>query len=86
MPAALHIADTQQAEFLAADAVVELDTQYGAVPHTVQRAEGRGLQQPAGLCVAQGRRAAFIAIGRRALDAVHGIAGDGIALAEVIER
>src|ERR1700732_2053715 len=84
--AALHIANTQQAEFFAADAVIEQGGQNRAVPYTLQRVDGRGLQQPAGLRVAEGRRAAFIAIGRRPLDAVNGITGDGIAFTEIIKQ
>ena len=84
--AALHIAQAQQAQFLAPDAVIEQRGKNGAVPYTLQRVRGRGLQQSAGLCVAQGRGAAFIIIGRRTLYAVHRIAEDGIALTEIIEQ
>jgi hypothetical protein len=47
---------------------------------------GRRLEQPARLGIAQSRRAAFIAIGHGALDAVDRIAGDGVVLAEIIEQ
>ena len=83
---ALHIAHAQEAQLFAADTVIEQGSQYGAVPYTLQRIQGRGLQQSPRLCVAQGRSAAFIAIGHRPLDAVHRIAGDSITLAEIIEQ
>jgi hypothetical protein len=37
------------------------------------------------LRIAQGRRAAFIAVGHGALDAIDRIAGDGVVLAEIVE-
>ena len=60
--AALHVAEPQQAQLLAADAVIEQGGEYRAIPYTLQRVRGRGLQQPSRLGVAQGGRAAFIAV------------------------
>ena len=48
---ALHVAHAQKAEFLAADAVVEQGGKYRAIPYTLQRVRGRGVQQTPGLCV-----------------------------------
>jgi hypothetical protein len=44
--AALHVAEPQEAKLLAADAVIEEGSEYRAVPYTLQRFKGRGLQQP----------------------------------------
>ena len=84
--AALHVADPQVAKLFPADAVIEQGRQYRAIPYTLQRVRGRGFQQTPCLCVAQGRRAAFIIISHRPLDPIHGIAGHGIALAEIIKE
>jgi hypothetical protein len=84
--AALHIAQAQQAEFFAADAVIEQGGENGAVAPSLQRVRGRGLQQSPGLCIAKRWRTALIIIRSRSLYAVHGIAGYGIALAEIIEE
>jgi len=85
--AALYIADAKREQKLfAPDAVIEQGGQYRAVPYALQRIGGRGLQQPPRLRIAEGRRAACVAVGHRALDAVHRIAGDGVVLAQVIEQ
>ena len=52
----------------------------------LERVRRRRLQQLARLGVAERRRAAFIAVRHRPLHAVDRIAGDGVALAEVIEQ
>jgi hypothetical protein len=57
-------------------AVVEQGSQNRAVTYALERICGRRIEQPAGLGVAQARRAAFIAVGHRPLDAIHGIADD----------
>jgi hypothetical protein len=58
-----------------AHAVIEQGGQDGAVARALER-----------LGIAQRWRAAFIAVGHRPLHAVDGIAGHGVALAEVIEQ
>jgi len=83
---ALHVADAQIAKFLAADAMVEQGSQYRAIPHTLQRVRGRDLQQLPRLRVAQGRCAAFIIICHWSFHTIDRIAGDSIALAEIIEK
>ena len=82
----LHVLDPQPAQLLAADAVIEQGGQDGAIAHALERVRRRRLQQLARLSVAERRRAAFIAIRHWPLHAVHGIAGDGVALAEIIEQ
>ena len=47
---------------------------HGAVPYTLQRVRGRGLQQSPGLRIPQRRRTAFVIIRRRPLHAIEGIA------------
>ena len=83
---AVQVPDPEPAELLAADAVIEQGGENGAVAHALERVGRRRFQQLARLTVAKRRRAAFIAIGHRPLDAVDRVAGDGIALAEVIEQ
>ena len=58
--AALHIAQPEQAQLLTADAVIEQGGEDGAVPYTLQRVRGRGLQQTPHLRIAERRRAALI--------------------------
>jgi len=82
--AGLHVAEAEQAKLLAADAVIEQGGEYGAIHYTLQRVEGRGLKQSAGLRLAERRRAAFVAVDRRALDAVHRIAAYRVTLAEIL--
>src|SRR5260370_25743193 len=45
-----------------------------------------GLQQATRLCVTQGGSASLIVVGGRPLDAVHRIAEDGIAFAEIVKE
>jgi hypothetical protein len=66
--------------------VIEQGGENGAIPYTLQRVRGRGLQQPPHLRIAERRRAALIIIRGWPLDAVHRIAEDGVALTEVIEQ
>src|SRR6202035_5017894 len=66
--------------------MIEQGGEYRAIPYTLQRVRGRGLQKAPHLRITKSRRAALIIIGGRPLDAVHWIAEDGIALAEVIEQ
>ena len=47
---------------------------------------GRRIEQLAGLGITEGRRAAFVVVGDWPLDAVDRIAGDRVALAEIIEQ
>src|SRR5581483_5521018 len=82
---ALHIAHAQPAEFFAADTVIEEGGQNGAIALTLERIFRRRLEQFAHLGVTERRRRAFIAVRRRPLDAIHRIAEDGVALAEIIE-
>ena len=84
--AALHIAQTQQAQLLAADAMIEQGSEYRAVPYTLQRVRGRGLQQSPDLRVTERRRTALIVVGGRPLHSVHRIAEDGVTLTEIIEQ
>ena len=83
---ALHVLYAQPAELLATDAVIEQGGQDGAIAHALESIVGRRIEQLAGLGIAERRRAAFIAVGHRPLDAVHRIAGDGVLFAEIIEQ
>jgi len=82
--AALHIAQTQQAKFFAAGAVIEQGREYRPIPYSLQRVRGRGLKQSPSLRVAESRRAAFIAVRGGSFHAVHGTAQDGIPLTEIV--
>jgi hypothetical protein len=83
---ALHVLDPQAAQLLAAHAVIEQGGQDGAIARALERVRRRRLQELALLGVAQRQRAAFIAVGHPPLHAVDGIAGHGVALAEIIEQ
>src|SRR5271154_2605542 len=84
--AALHVLYTQAAELLAADAVIEQGGQDGAIADTFEGIVGWRIEQFAGLGITEGRGAAFIVVGHWALDAVDRVAGDRVALAEIIEQ
>jgi len=83
---ALHVLYAQAAELLATDAMIEQGGQDGAIADTLEGIVGRRIEQLAGLGIAEGRGAAFIVVGHRALDAVDGVAGDRVALAQIIEQ
>jgi hypothetical protein len=83
--AALDILYPQLAELLAAHTVIEQGGKDGAISHALNSVGRRYLQQPTRLRITQGRRAAFIAIGHGALDAVDRIAGDGVIFTEIVE-
>lgn len=68
---AVDIADTELAQFLAADAVIEQDGEYRAVSYPLQRIGGRGFQQSLRLLIAERRSAALVAVRHRPFDAVH---------------
>ena len=84
--AAVQVLDPEAAELLAADAVIEQGGENGAVTHPLERFGGRRVKQFASLTVAKRRGGTFVAIGHRALDTIDRIAGNGIALAKVIEQ
>jgi hypothetical protein len=67
--AALHVFHAQRAQFLAADAMVKQGGKNGAVANAFERTRWRRIEKFPGLGVAEGRRAAFVAIGGRAFDA-----------------
>ena len=85
--AALHVAQPQQAQLFAPDAVIEQGGEYRAVPYTLQRVRGRGLQQAA---APARRRAPACCLhcysSCRPLHAVHRIAEDGVALTEIVKE
>jgi len=84
--AALDVAQAEEAQLLTADAVIEQGGEDCPIAHAFERIARRRIEQPPRLGVAKGRGAALIIIGGRPLDAVHGIAQDGIALTEIIEQ
>ena len=84
--AALQIAQAQQTKFLPAHAVIEQCGENRAVPYTLQRVRGRGLEKSSNLRIAERRRAALAIIRGWPLHAVYRIAEDGVALAEIIEK
>ena len=61
--AAVNVTKAQQTQLLAPDAVIEQGGEDCAIPYTLQRVRGWGLQQPSGLRVAEGRGAALVIIG-----------------------
>ena len=65
--------------------MIEQGGQNGAVSFALERIFRRRLEQLAHLGVTERRRRAFVAVRRRPLDAIHRIAEDGVALAEIIE-
>jgi hypothetical protein len=60
--AALHIAHPQQAQLFPADAVIEQGGEDRAIPYTLQRVQGRGLQQPPGLCIVSVRPTPWLTV------------------------
>jgi len=84
--AALHVLHPDPAQLFAANAVIEQGGEDRPVAQAFQRIARRSIQQFPGLGVAEGRGAAFIIVRHRALDTIHRIASDGIALAEIVEQ
>ena len=84
--AALHITQPLEAEFLAADAMIEQGGKYRAIPYTLQRVGGGAFNRRRA-CAS--RRAVvlpslLLAAGR--LTPSTGIAEDGVELAEIVEQ
>jgi hypothetical protein len=65
--------------------VIEHSGQNGAIAHALERVLGRRIEQPARLGIAERGRRAFVGLRSRTLDAVDGIVGYGVMLAEVVE-
>lgn len=84
--AALQVLDPQPAQLLAPQTVVEQGRQDGAVAYAFQGVGRWRLEQLPGLTVAECRRAAFVAVGTRPFDPVDRVAGDRIALAQIVEQ
>src|SRR6202034_4507580 len=84
--AALHVLHAQAAELLAADAVIKEGGPDGAIADTFESIGGRSVEQLAGLGITARWRAAFVVVGHWPLDAVDGVAGDRVALAEIVEQ
>jgi hypothetical protein len=84
--AVLHVANLEPAQFLAADGVIEQSGEDGAIAHALQGVSRRGFNQLAHMGIAERRRRTFIAIRHRPLHTVNGVAGHGVALAEIIEQ
>ena len=88
-PAAVALLDVRKGErrhFRTPQPAAEKNREDGAIALALDRIFGRRIEQLSGLRVAERRRAAFIAIRHRPLNAVHRITGDRVPLAEVIEQ
>ena len=83
---AFEIAHAQPAEFFTAHPVIEQRGEDGAVPEPFERAGVRGLEEHPRLCVAQRRRRSFIGGRAWTFDAINWVAGDGIALTQILEQ
>ena len=83
---ALNVPHAQPAQLLTAQAVIEQGSQDGAIAFALERVVWRRFEQLARLRIAERRRAAFVSVRERPFHAIDGIAGDGVALAEVIEQ
>lgn len=85
--AVLEVVDGQAGGFLAAQAVIEQHGEQRPVAPALQAGRIGGVEQGAGLVVAEGRGLAFVRFELGPLDAVHRVAaGDGVALEQVVEQ
>src|SRR5258708_23191444 len=66
--------------------MIEQGGQYRPIADALERVGRRSIEQLAGLNIAERRRAAFVVVGHRPLDAVDRIAGDCVALAQIIQQ
>jgi hypothetical protein len=66
--------------------VLEQGGQYRPIAAALEGIAGRSVQQLAGLSNAERRGGAFAVVGNRPLHAVDRIAGDRVALAEIVEQ
>lgn len=79
--------DLQLRGFLAAQAVVQQNSQNGPIAQAFQRSLIRRSEQRLGLVIAQGRCLAFVGLDPRPFDHMHRIAtGHLVAIQEVIEQ
>jgi hypothetical protein len=76
----------EPAELLAAHAVVKQGCEDGAIADALESVFGGRIEQLPRLCIAERQRAFFIAVGHWPLHPVDRIAGDGVALAEIVEE
>ena len=81
-----EVFDFQGAEFSAAQAVIEEDSQNGAVPFALEGGGVGGIEQLASLFVGNGRGFALISPFSRSFDAVNGIDNDSVLFAEVLKK
>ena len=82
----LKIPDLELAQFLAPQCVEQQRGQDGPVALALQRVRLRRGQQLACLVIGKRRRIAFAAFRPRPLDAFDRIMGDGVLLAEIVEK
>lgn len=84
--AALHVLYPQLTQLITAKVVVAQGGEYRPVPNSFERIEGRGIEEPPRLRITKGRGAAFVAVRKRPLDAIHRITQNRVTFAEVIEQ
>ena len=83
----LHeVFDFQGAEFSSAQAMIEEDSQNGAVPLALERGWVGGIEQLARLLVGDGRGFALISPFSRPFDAMNGVDNDSVLFAEVLKK
>ena len=84
--AQLQILDPQLGKLLAAQPVVEEGGEDGAIPLALQGVGRGSIEERPSVPVADGRGLPLVGFGAWALDPSHGVVGDGVALAKVVEE
>src|SRR5260370_42281093 len=85
-PRVPEIPDLQLAELLAPQRVKQERRENGAIALALDRVVLRGIEELAGLVIAERRRLAFAAFRPRPLDALDRVMGDGVLVAEIFEQ
>src|SRR5579862_2309805 len=81
-----EISDSEFAQFLASESVIEQGGQNCTVPYALERFLGGCRKKFAGLMIRDRRGFANVALYFGPLHALHGIVGDGILVAEVLKK
>ena len=84
--AALHVTQPQKAEFFAPDTVIEQRGKNGAIPQPLRVSVGGASRSRLAWASPRAGGVAFVIVRHRALETIHRVAEEGIAITEIVKE